>query len=182
MTPPISAPPTSSRGINFNVRVINPNKKKEYETYILRNATKAKVATPQLLQKELLYQFGNKIISSKQILSVGFMKSGSKVTIRSSADLDDVWQHALKGENITFWCLGTRGVNHGGSSDSTESDNELEIVERAPKIKNKRSSFFDEKSRRIDKMVTALKTKHGDRFTTIQYRLWAETLDVGTHR
>ena len=38
------------------------------------------------------------------------------------------------------------------------------------------------RSGKIGNLVTTLKTKHGNQFTTVQYRLWAEMLDVGTYR
>ena len=43
-------------------------------------------------------------------------------------------------------------------------------------------SALQEKNKRIDKTVVLLREKHSGRFTTIQYCLWAEMLDVGTHR
>ena len=172
------SPLIPARSINLNVRVINPDKKKEYEIYILRNVTKDKVTSPQLLRKELLHQFSDKIVSPKLNFSVGFIKSGAKVTIQSSTDINDVWQCALRGENITLWCVGIRSGTHDESSDSVESDSEN--VE--PTSKRKKLSYIDEKTKHIGNLVTTLKTKHGNQFTTIQYRLWAEMLDVGTYR
>ena len=32
------------------------------------------------------------------------------------------------------------------------------------------------------KTFCTLREKHGDHYTTIQYRLWAEMVDIGTHR
>ena len=77
-----------------------------------------------------------------------------------------------------MWCVGTRSGTHDESSDSVESDSEN--VE--PTSKRKKLSYMDEKTKRIGNLVTTLKTKHGNQFTTIQYRLWAEMLDVGTYR
>ena len=36
--------------------------------------------------------------------------------------------------------------------------------------------------RRVEKLSSSLQEKHGDKFIKIQYRLWAEMVDVGTHK
>ena len=48
--------------------------------------------------------------------------------------------------------------------------------------KHERLSALDEKNRRVEKFSSSLQEKHGDKFTKIQYRLWAEMVDVGTHK
>ena len=57
----------------FYVKVINPDKKKEFSTYVLRDVTKDKISTPQKLRKELKNQFGDTLISSKLDFPVGYM-------------------------------------------------------------------------------------------------------------
>ena len=47
--------------------------------------------------------------------------------------------------------------------------------------KSGRSVHFDAKVQRIDSLASELKEKHGDKFTIIQYKLWAEALDVNKH-
>ena len=42
-------------------------------------------------------------MSRKQDFAVGFMKNSSEVIVRSSADIEDVWQYALKDD---LWCHG----------------------------------------------------------------------------
>jgi len=54
------------------------------------------------LRKELNKQFGDKLISSKADFPVGYVKSGAKVSIRSSADLDDIWRGVTKGDQLTL--------------------------------------------------------------------------------
>lgn len=50
-----------------------------------------------------------------------------------------------------------------------------------PISKSGRSVHFDAKVQRIDSLASELKEKHGDKFTIIQYKLWAEALDVNKH-
>ena len=39
-----------------------------------------------------------------------------------------------------------------------------------------------QKTNRVEDIVCALQEKHGDHYTTIQYRLWVEMVEIGTHR
>ena len=41
---------------------------------------------------------------------------------------------------------------------------------------------YRKKNSRIEEYIEQLKDKHQDRYTRIQYRLWAEMLNVGTHK
>ena len=155
--------------------MINPDKKSEFSTYVLRDVTRERMNTPENLRKQLYKQFGDKLISSKLDFPVGYMKSGAKVSIRASADLDDIWGGVTKGDPLTLWC---HGISSESSSNS-ESDTEVKSVH---KHKRRKLTAFEEKNKRVDKIVASLCEKHSERFTTIQYRLWAEMLDVGSHR
>ena len=188
VTPPICIQPsrpipgTSQSGairvqpkrMNFNVKIINPEKKKEFKTYVLRNVTKYSISTPPLLRKELLQQFGDRLVSRKQDFAVGFMKNSSKVSIRSSADIEDVWQYALKGDQITLWCHGITASKRKNAASDSESDEEL-FQDTSKQTKKRKLSALEEKSERVEKIVTSLREKHANRFTTIQFRLWADT-------
>ena len=49
------------------------------------------MSTPMDLRNELYKQFGADLISPSLDFSVGYIKGNSKVTIRSAADMSDVW-------------------------------------------------------------------------------------------
>ena len=165
----------TSRKVNFNVKVINPTKKKEFETYVLREVSKDRISTPTLLRKELIQQFGESLVSSAQDFAVGYYRGCCKLSICSPADIEEVWKCACKGENITLWCNGPKQTRIEIGSDSDE-----DVVPKQRK-KQKRCAL-DEKNRRVKKLASSLREKHGDTFTKIQYRLWAEMVDVGTHK
>ena len=74
-----SAPLTQQRAeqpkkVNLKVRVTNPLRKKEYETYVLRDVTHVAVSTPMDLRKEIYKQFGAELVSSTLDFSVGYIK------------------------------------------------------------------------------------------------------------
>ena len=87
--------------------MINPDKKSEFRTYVLRDVVRGKMNTPENLRKELKKQFGDKLILD---FPVGYMKSGAKVSIRASADLDDIWRNVTKGDPLTLWCHGIQST------------------------------------------------------------------------
>ena len=48
-------------------------------------------------------------------------------------------------------------------------------------LKKKKISALDEKAERVQNLADKLQAKHGDTFNRIQYKLWAEALDVKKH-
>jgi len=56
------------------------------------------------------------------------------------------------------------------------------VMKPKNKKRRKRVSVLDAKNNRVEEVVTNLRQKHGTRYTTVQYRLWAEMVDVGTHK
>lgn len=176
------SPITSSghgRQINFNVRVINPKQKSQYETYVLHDV--GRVSTPDGLREELVKQFGKTIVSQKLDFSIGYMKSGSKVWIRGVSDMEDVWAFVRKGDSITLWCNGI-GASAIRDQSSSETESEDDSMPRKPKRKKRKKSALEEKNDRVEEIFAKLRKKHGTKCSTLQYRYWAEMVDVGTHK
>ena len=42
-------------------------------------------------------------------------------------------------------------------------------------------SAFEEKTNRVEELVPKLRQKYGSQYNTIQYRIWAEVANVGSH-
>ncbi len=169
-----------SKVVNVNVRVIKPNRKSQYETYVLRNIGSHNISTSKGLKEEIFRQFGSDIVSGKLDFPVGYMKGGSKVWVRASSDIEDIWTFVSKGENITLWCNGISSATQKTQlSSGSESDDDS--YSKKPR-KKKKVSALEEKNERVEEIVANLRQKHGTQFTSIQYRLWAEMVDVGTHK
>ena len=72
---------------------------------------------------------------------------------------------------------------------SSDSDDDLGahkiLVSNNPKSKKPKKSLksaaIEEKQESVEKVKTQLRGKHGTSYTPIQYTLWAEMIDVGTH-
>ena len=158
--------------LSFNVKIFNPLKKKDFETCVLRGVTKEAILTPTLMRTELRKQFGASLISADPDCSIEYLKGGSKLTICSSADIDEVWKRGINGESVTLWCYAPKQNEH-----SSDSDDPL-----PQKKKRKKLSALEEKNKRVESVISQLRERHGTRFTNIQYRLWGEMVDVGTHK
>ena len=168
-----------SSKVNLNVRVINPHRKSDCETCVLHNIGSHNISTPDCLRREIWKQFGSDVVSSKLDFPIGYMKGGSKISIKSVSDIQDVWGYVRSGTNITLWCNGLLSSEKHQSSSG--SDDEDISVGRKPKRKKKLSAL-EEKNERVEGFMSELREKHGIRFTSIQYRIWAEMLDVKSHK
>ena len=130
------------------------------------------------LKKEIMTQLRNDLVSSKLNFAVGYVKSGTNLWIRTASDIQDVWKFVHGGDHLSLWCNGCYSKN---PQDSSESDGEDDLPASSKKPrqkKGKRASALD----KVDEIVTNLRQKHGSQYTTIQYRLWAEMVDVCTHK
>ena len=56
------------------------------------------------------------------------MKNGSKVSIRTSADIDDIWKAATKCDQVTLWYYGICS-----NETSTDDDSDVEIKHQSKK-------------------------------------------------
>ena len=170
--------------VNFNVRVINPDDKRESQVYVLRDVSERVVCDPKSLTEELRTQFGGDIVSDKLEFPIGYVKGGTKVWIRTESYVQDVWNFVHYGENVSLWCHGVHIASASKKHSSESGSDSDESLSRKPKKKKrkKKVSVLDAKNNRVEEVVTNLRQKHGTQYTTIQYRLWAEMLDVGTHK
>ena len=113
------------------------------------------------------------------------MKGTSRLCIHSEVDLDEIWSKILRGVACTLWCDGlapqekSKSVSKRLYYDGSDSD--PENLSPLPQ-KKKKTSAIEEKNQRVQELIRSIQDKHGDKFTKIQYRLWAEMIDIGTHK
>ena len=113
------------------------------------------------------------------------MRGTAKICIHSEEDLLEAWSKIEK-ESCMLWCDGTAEVVKSSSrttkralplQSSSESDDDY-----GSDVSKKKTSALQEKNSRIEEYIEQLKDKHQDKYSRIQYRLWAEMVDVGTHK
>ena len=71
---------------------------------------------------------------------MGYMKSSSKVSIRTSIDVYDIWQTVSKGDQVILWY---HGISNKESSSDDDTDTEIKHRSKRRKV-----SALEEKSKR----------------------------------
>ena len=142
----------------------------------LRNVDETSLTTHRKLIEEIQNQFGSVLIPETHQLPVGYFKGTTKITIRTDADVADIWTCVRNNEQIALWCQG----NHL-SDVSSDSDDELPPKKKR-KADKKKLSALEEKANQVEQIIHTLREKHGNQLNTIQYCLWVEMVDIGTHR
>ena len=93
--------------------------------YVLREITESVVSTPQSLIEELQRQFRPQLVPTVHPFPVGYMKGSIKVSIRTPADVADIWTHLNRGDQIVLWCEGVcHKTSHSAELSDSESDKE----------------------------------------------------------
>ncbi len=110
---------------------------------------------------------------------VGVASGNSAISIRTRADLSEVWSDMKKGRKVVLWCNGLKdshlGPAAGGKrkrshheaalSDGSESDEEeRETVSKPPKKKKKKASP-EEREKQVQGFMEELKEKHSNFYT-----------------
>ncbi len=98
-----------------------------------------------------------------------------------------MWSQINQGSISILWCDGYRAHTRRDqktSADTSESDHpDSEKSREKPKRKKPRkASAVDDKRERVEGIKAELREKQGSSYTPIQYTLWAEMIDVGTHK
>ncbi len=80
-----------------------------------------------------------------------------------------------------LWCDGRQQKRAHQSSPGSDEDVPAGDVSKSKRSKKTKSFASEEKQERVETLKTKLRGKHGTAHTPIQYTLWAEMIDVGTH-
>lgn len=184
---PLATPPTTpSSSKAVSVKVINPDKKSESKLLMLRNVDSSKLDSPRELKRTIFDQFGGEIVPSNLRFDVSYYRGSKRVCLVSVNDMEDVNKllRSTDGHEVTLWCMGCTLEQKGNCThatsdvDSNDSSSENECPAKKSK---KKKSRYTEKLERVDETINTLKSKHGVVFTNIQYRVWAEAIDIGNH-
>jgi hypothetical protein len=64
-------------------------------------------------------------------------------------------------------------------SDNSDSEADMNVI--STKKRHKKKTALENKNKRVEDIIKNLKDGHTDKYTAIQFRLWAETIDIGTY-
>ena len=151
------------------LKAVGKHGRKRSKTFTLRNISVSEIYTCSLLKELIRAQLREDITTSD--FDVGFLNGSNVVSIRNKDDLADIRSNLLRGERIILWCDGLAGSQKRKSAESDSDDSDI-----ISKPKKKARDRED----RVQEVLNDLK-EHGDKFTTMQYRIWSEMVAGGMH-
>ena len=115
---------------------------------------------------------------------VGYIQGSTVVNIRSSEDLDEVWNDVRREKNV-LWCDGlkevtskTRKRKQRADDSEDDFDEDADIGKTSCKKKKK---VAEVRERKVDETVDKLREKHKNSFTQMQYCIWSELIVGNVH-
>ena len=110
---------------------------------------------------------------------MGYIDGSAAVTMRTTEDVIEVWINILKGQKVNLWCDGLKSKNpSSGKGTLFEQSNEDEALQENERSHKKRKVEDKEHQSKVDEVFQALKKKHGEAYTQMQFRIWSE-MNVG---
>ena len=172
-----SATDAGDVSVEIPVKIFHPSKKRDSKTYML-NLNLASIHNLQCLREEILEQLGKGVIKFDLKFDVGWFSGSHKISFTDGDDLRaELKRIRTKGKSL--WCDGQReNIPPCDAVVSIDSDSDCEL---GPAPKKQKTNALDAKVLRINKLADELQQKHGDRCDRVQYKFWAEALDVKKH-
>ena len=157
--------------------VTRGSKGKEPKTFTLRDIRSEAMTSCAAVKCLIKAQLSQDI--TEEDFDIGFLQGNTVISIRSKADLDELWEVLRRGANTTLWCDGMNGE----ASQSTALDRKRsgQDDKEAEKNKDKKKKNDESKEEEVEETIQTLQDKHGKEFTPMQYRIWAE-MHVGGYQ
>ena len=152
-----------------------------FKTFTLRNIDSSKVDTCSQLRALIREQLRADIIQGS--FDVGYLQNTTVVSIRNEEDLAEIWTSLCKGKSIMLWCDGLKQPASETTSGrkrprQPSPDSDLEGgSEEEDAVQTKRKKKEDQ----VTNTIADLKKRHGESYTTMQYRIWSEMKASGLH-
>ena len=110
--------------------------------FTLRNLDQRKVLSIEHLKEVIGAQLKKDVIASD--FDVGYISGSNMVSIRTQADLSEVWSEIISGKNLILWCDGLKDNSFNKKRKQCQSLNHDENVSdeeawQAPKSKKKKT-------------------------------------------
>lgn len=144
-------------------------KKTDFKMFTLRNIDTQRLKTCEHL-KTFIKENLKEDIEGSLDFDVGYLLNNTVINLRSCTDLLEVWRKLLSGVDITLWCDGLG--KSGGKKRRSDYDED-----EAPKKKKS-----EERDERIQELAEDLQSKHGTKYTRMQYRIWSEMVVGGVYK
>ena len=160
--------------------VTRGSKGKEPKIFTLRDIRPEAMTSCTALKILIKAQLSQDI--TEEDFDIGYLHGNTVVSIRSKADLNELWEGLRRGLNTTLWCDGMTGeVAQYSSLGRKRSAQDDETHEKNKDKKKKKKKDDESKEEKVEETIQTLQDKHGKDFTPMQYRIWAE-MHVGGYQ
>ena len=173
-SPPAGTDSDSRRKYTYSLKIINPKKRSQFVVEKFRRPGMFK--SPRELRLCILMECEGSVPDNTEF-DVRYFKGGrgsAKVWIKSEKDLNSMYETYHNEQKISLWCLGPEKEDGTTSVSNTNISNNRKL----PKQGSKRQAICNE----VEDIFTSLKEKHGSTYNAAQLQLWANMLQIGTHR
>ena len=174
-TPPADTHSDSRRQYTYSLKIINPKKKSQFLVEKFRRL--GTFSSPREVRLSILTECEG-LVPDNTEFDFGYFKGGrgsAKVWIKSEEDLKSMYETYVNEKEISLWCLGSEKEDGATSVSNT---NKRKLPNADDRQGSKRQAIRDE----VEDIFTSLKEKHGSTYNAAQLRLWANMLQIGTHR
>ena len=100
--------PSKCTIVDFTIRVINPERKREAKTFILKGIELETFGTVKNLREEILEQLGRNVVSFMLDFGVGYMAGNQRICFREKDQIGPQLLRLAK-NGSQLWC---EGLNH----------------------------------------------------------------------
>ena len=150
--------------------------------FTLHNISTQTVVSREQLKSEIAKQLKDDVSGQ---FDVGLIQGASLVSIHTSRDLSEVWDEVLKSSNVTLWCDGlkraTVKTSRKRAHGTIDSENESSGDEQSNRNKRRKKLNQVDRQIKINEITKDLSEKHGQIYTQMQYRIWAEMIFSELH-
>ena len=157
----------------YSLRVINPKRKSLFE--MKKFTSESRFQFPGELRSHIKEEFTT-VVPESDNFSLGYYQKGrgnSKIFLINENDMDTMYTQYAEAQEIQLWCDG-----RCDKLDNTDSVEPPKKRSRQDTCNSKRSAIQEE----VEEIHLKLKEKHADKYTPAQLRLWANMLQIGTHK
>lgn len=102
-------------------------------------------------------------------MDIGYFKQSKKFWLNNKLDMNDLWSLRHSGESITLWCIEMiEQTRKHSQADANEAEDDHGARDTK---KPKKLSKMEEKKLEAERCEEILSQKHGDKYTSFQYKL-----------
>ena len=157
----------------YSLRVINPKRKSLFE--MKKFTLESRFQFPGELRSRIKEEFTT-VVPESDNFSLGYYqkeRGNSKIFLINENDMDTMYTQYAEAQEIQLWCDG-----RCDKLDNTDSVEPPKKRSSQDMCNSKRSAIQEE----VEEIHLKLKEKHADKYTPAQLRLWANMLQIGTHK